>query len=529
VKWFSNLQTSTKLISSFMVIALLLACVGFLSLVNLNRFQSMIAETYEDTQAIDAISQAQLSYLRTRLSIRDVELLANTSQEKDRIVASAMEEMGKVDAEIATYKEMNPTEEELRTLAKFEEKWPAYKDAYNELVQLSYANRFDAYQERLATFDELGVELRSVLTEIIEINIAKAEHSNAESQSIVAASRTTTIVIVLVAVLVSLLMGYGIARLIARPLQQVVALVGKVASGDLRETSPIDTLDEVGRLARAVNDMIANLRGIIRQVGASAHSVAAAAQQISAGTEEIASSSSDQANAVSTMNELMKELTAAIHAVANNAEQAAELTNDTANTARDGGAIVRQAIEGMNRVNEQMQLLVNDSNRIGDIIEVIDDIAEQTNLLALNAAIEAARAGEQGRGFAVVADEVRKLAERSGEATKQISSIIKGMQSNTQSSFQAVSAGVALTERTGEAFSRIVERVNDSSDKVGEIAAASEEQAAQSSEAMTSVATIAAASEEAAAAAEQTAASSQALARLAEELNESVAMFKTEV
>jgi methyl-accepting chemotaxis protein len=180
----------------------------------------------------------------------------------------------------------------------------------------------------------------------------------------------------------------------------------------------------------------------------------------------------------------------------------------------------------MKRVNQQMSKLEKDSKQIGDIIEVIDDIAEQTNLLALNAAIEAARAGDQGRGFAVVADEVRKLAERSGEATKQITTIIKDMQENTQQSVKAVGDSVLSSQKTGETFENILTMVNESADKVSEIAAASEEQASQSSEVLAAIENISAGTEEAAAASEETAATAQSLAQLAEELNEAVEVFK---
>jgi methyl-accepting chemotaxis protein len=216
----------------------------------------------------------------------------------------------------------------------------------------------------------------------------------------------------------------------------------------------------------------------------------------------------------------------AINSVASSAEEASELSNKTVGIAQDGGEIVRSSIGGMNLVNQQMLRLQEDSNKIGEIIEVIDDIADQTNLLALNAAIEAARAGDQGRGFAVVADEVRKLAERSSEATKQITSIIKGIQDNTQQSVKAVEQGVISSQKSGKAFENIISMVNDSANKVTEIAAASEEQAAQSSEVMSSIESISAAAEEAAASSEETASTAQSLAQLAEELNNSVSIFK---
>ncbi|WP_159888443.1 methyl-accepting chemotaxis protein [Paenibacillus puerhi] len=304
---------------------------------------------------------------------------------------------------------------------------------------------------------------------------------------------------------------------LTKPIELMVTHVQQIADGDLREDLPIRTKDEVGQLASSLNHMVGQFRQLIGGIIQSSMNVAAASQQISASTEEIAGGSSEQARASQTITDLFKELNIAIYNVARNAEKAAELANDTARTAQAGGQEVAVSIEGMNKIKEQMGLLEQDSNKIGEIIEVIDDISDQTNLLALNAAIEAARAGEQGRGFAVVADEVRKLAERSGEATKQITRIIKGMQNNTKVSVSSVADGVEKSLQTGKAFEKIISMVNESADKVSEIAAAGEQQSAQTEEVLRSIESIAAASGEAAAAAEQTASTSQSLAQLAEE------------
>jgi methyl-accepting chemotaxis protein len=527
VKWFLNLKTSVKLISAFVLVAIILAYVGFSGLNNLGKLNVGMDNLYSNNlTSIDHLSGGQILYQRVRVNIRDMHILG-TEKTYPEYIKKLNDLASQVDSEVSVYAKTPLTAEEEVELKKFYTVWDKYKKFLQEAMKLNNENKSEEFKAFLAGgFKLSGDDVDAAFEKLVQMNVALGEKSNKDGKEVYASSRSITILVVIISLLLSVALGWIISQVISRPLNRVVTLVGKVANGDLRETMDINTKDEIGQLAKSVNDMVLNLKTTVGGILTSAESVAAAAEQISASTEEIASGTTSQANDAQTMNELFKELSSAINSVAVSAEQAAEMSNDTLEIANEGGKVIRSSIEGMNLVNGQMTRLAEDSNKIGEIIEVIDEIAEQTNLLALNAAIEAARAGEQGRGFAVVADEVRKLAERSGEATKQITAIIKGMQENTEASVKAVGEGVVSSEKTGVAFEKIIAVVNDSAQKVTEIAAASEEQAAQSAEVTASINSISASTQEAAASSEETAATAQSLAQLAEDLNRSVSIFK---
>ncbi|MDF2721832.1 MAG: methyl-accepting chemotaxis protein [Paenibacillus sp.] len=527
MKWFLNLKTSAKLISSFVTIAILLAAVGLYTFSNMSMLNGNVKEVYNNNlMSIKELSNAQINYQMMRVAVRDMSVNTNKA-EKDKLIQDIEAYKKDYQDSINLYHKTAVTKPEMDELKLFDPILATYFKTYDQAVQIAYGNDLEQFLSfQVSQLNPLGVKMRESLGKLIDMNVQIAEDTYHESNTAYATSRTVTIAVIVIAFLFSVLLGIYISRTIANPLVEIAALVENVAQGDLRGSSSRESKDEIGQLSRSINHMIQSWQTMIGGIMQSSHSVAAASEEISASSQEIAGSSSSQAQAAQQITDLFSELSTAIQSVASGAEQAAELSSETVQTARNGGVIVDASMESMQAVNAKMALLEDDSQKIGDIIEVIDDIADQTNLLALNAAIEAARAGDQGRGFAVVADEVRKLAERSSEATKQITIIIKAMQQNTKISVQAVLDGVAQTSRTGEAFRQIVAMVDASANKVNEIAAACEQQSAQASEVMSSVQSIAAASEEAAAASEQTAGTCQSLAGLADELSTSVASFK---
>lgn len=371
-------------------------------------------------------------------------------------------------------------------------------------------------------------------------------------------------VILILAVLASLYL----ARRISRPLSAVADCAQNIANGDLAlSTIEYQANDEIGDLVKTFSVMTANLRNLVSQVAKSSEQVAAASEELTASSEQsaqaacqiaetitnVAKGASHQVDAVEQAVSVVQEMTAAINHIAVNSNKVSEKSGDTARAAVAGGEAVLQATNQMQMISNSVtqstqvvQKLGASSQQIGEIVDVISGIAGQTNLLALNAAIEAARAGEQGRGFAVVADEVRKLAEQSHEAAQKISTIIRDIQSETNIAVVTMNQGTAEVARgteviaaTGDRFNFIVTMVGDLNNEIQEISAAAEELSASSGEVARSVGsvktvatdtasstqTISAAAEEQSASMEEISSSSQALAHMAGELQAVVSKF----
>ena len=360
-----------------------------------------------------------------------------------------------------------------------------------------------------------------------------------------------------------------LARRIAKPLGQVAAAAGSIASGDLNQKKiEYNGNDELGDLAQAVNTMVINLRSVVSQMSKASEQVAASSEQLTASAEQsavaagqvaetvtaVAAGTATQVEAVDQAVSVVKQMASAIDNIAANSSNVSQKSGDTARAAVAGGQAVSEATAQMEVINasvsqsaQVVKRLGESSKQIGEIVDVISGIAGQTNLLALNAAIEAARAGEQGRGFAVVAEEVRKLAEQSQEAALKIADIIGEIQGETETAVttmtkgtEEVARGTEAIAQTGERFKHIVELVQDLNGQIQEISAAAEELSASSEEVVASVdsikdvasetagntQTISASAEEQSASMEEIAASSQALSRMAEELQNAVNKFR---
>lgn len=353
-------------------------------------------------------------------------------------------------------------------------------------------------------------------------------------------ARTLQIGGTLLALLLGIFAAFIITRQITQPLQQTLEVVDRIASGDLTHNITVTRRDELGVLQQGIQRMGATLRDLISGIRDGVTQIASAAEELSAVTEQTSAGVNNQKVETDQVATAMHEMSATVHEVARNAEQASVAAANADKQARDGDKVVGEAIAQIERLagevlrsSDAMTLLEEESDKIGKVMDVIKAVAEQTNLLALNAAIEAARAGEAGRGFAVVADEVRGLAQRTQQSTEEIESLIAGLQNGTRQVSQIMlgsrsltDSSVALTRKAGTSLESITQTVSSIQAMNQQIAAAAEQQSSVADEISRSIVNVRDVCEQTAEASEETAASSVELARLGGQLQMMVGHFK---
>ncbi|MES9969056.1 MAG: methyl-accepting chemotaxis protein [Candidatus Thiodiazotropha sp.] len=383
-------------------------------------------------------------------------------------------------------------------------------------------------------------EMKQTIGSLSKIQDEEAEMFFTETDEAYHSMITWVILCLAVGAIVSLVLAFLIITTISKGVDEIESTAKQLADGDLGARVNYQNKDELGHIADAFNEMADKFHDAINEVKDSVTQLASAAEETSAVTTQTNAGIGQQLSETSQVATAMNQMSATVQEVARNAVEAAEAAREADSTFHQGKQVIDKVIDAIGELAKEVeeaadviQQLESESMNIGSVLDVIKSIAEQTNLLALNAAIEAARAGEQGRGFAVVADEVRTLAGRTQESTQEIEEMITRLQSGANSAVKVMAEGKEMTQvgveqaaAAGEALHSINNAVEQIAGMNTQIASAAEEQSSVTEEINRSIVSINEVAEQSAAGAQQTAAASDDLARLAEQLKGLVERFK---
>jgi len=447
---------------------------------------------------------------------------------------------------------------------------PKSNEAKKKVDGFAEANNNDeAYKVFANTLKPVRAQMISSLETIVKYNEEDAQMFNDRSIQSVKSSIILTISITLLAIILCSIIGYFIARFITRPINQMQYLMARAEEGDLTVSGDYKSRDEIGLLTTDFNKMIDGLREVIWKITIESQNLSASSEQLLASSEqsnqttnqvvmaiqEIASGADSQLKSTEESAKAMEEMASGIQRIAEFSSEVSESSIEASSQAEQGNRAIQKAVDQMGLIRSSVsesshvvKKLGVRSQEIGKIVDVIMDISSQTNLLALNAAIEAARAGEHGRGFAVVADEVRKLAEQSKQSADQIVTIIHQVQIDTdlaivsmEKGSQEVRNGTSVMQEAGESFAKIIYSVRKVAEQISEVSASSEEMSASTQQVTASLFNMkdvaylaysnsesaAAASEEQLATMEEISSAVGALSQMAQELLEITQRFKS--
>jgi methyl-accepting chemotaxis protein len=515
MQWFHNQKIGSKLLLSFIMVALIAGVIGAIGIINIRKADSNSATLYlKATVPISQLSAISTHFQLVRVNLAQI-LLSHEQADKQKYQASMKAHVAEVAKNIELVDKALTGPEEKKLLKDFVDSRARFLPLLMQVNDLSQKGNDD---EALWYYDMDASKAAQVEQDAIdklvafEVTQAKliAERNSAMADSAV----RFTFALAAAGVLLAVIFGLASARNITAPLQEAVRVTRLVAEGDL--TSRIDAKgqDETGQLLQALKDMNGSLVAIVGEVRNGADAIATATEQIAAGNADLSQRTEEQASALEETASSMEELTATVNRNAEHAQQANRLAIGASSVAVQGG-------EAINRVTHTMESITASSRKIADITGVIDGIAFQTNILALNAAVEAARAGEQGRGFAVVAAEVRSLAKRSAAAAKEIKALIEDSAAKVQD-------GSRLVAEAGHTTGEIVTSIKRVTEIMAEIAAASLEQSMGIQQVATAIVQMDDVTQQNAALVEQSAAAAGSLEEQARQLVQMVSKFSIE-
>ncbi|AGL82296.1 methyl-accepting chemotaxis protein [Pseudomonas protegens] len=536
-----SLNIAPRAFLGFALIGCLMLFLGVFALNQMGKIRSATERMSQDTipsiKSVDEFTQLSL-----RQRVQAYRLLLNREPQAQQQTLDAIDQRNqKIEEARAQYLKLISSPEERLAYEQYGTLLSHHRQLESQLIELSHNNQLEAMQQLLNTeLMDSAEKINAVLNQLVEINSHYATVADDDAAAQYRRAFNLVVGLLVLASALTLLFAWRLIRSITQPIANALRAAEEIAEGNLTRPITVDGSDEAGRLLQAMVTMQEKLRDTLQSISGSAHQLASAAEELNSVTEEGARGLTQQNNEIEQAATAVNEMTSAVEEVARNAVSTSEASKSATTSAGDGRDLVRETVSAIERMSSDVQGtasligdLANESRDIGKVLDVIRGLADQTNLLALNAAIEAARAGEAGRGFAVVADEVRALAHRTQQSTSEIERMIGSIQSGTEhavdsmrNSTERAESTLSIARGAGQSLDTINSAISEINERNLVIASAAEEQAQVAREVDRNLVNIRDLSVQSTTGANQTQAASSELSRLAVDLNNLVTRFK---
>ncbi len=535
-----NMNIAPRAFLSFALIGGLMMILGVFALNQMSKIRGA-AENITNNSVPSIKSLDEFTQLTLRLRVLSYRLLVNREPDVQQKTMELLEMRNQqIRTAQATYEKLIANPQERAAYDQYVQLLGQYRQIEDRMKTLSRNNQIDELRSLLNT-DLLNNSeaVNAVLNKLLEINTQQSHDTNQQAADQYDSAFNLVITLLVIATALTLLFAWLLTNSITQPIANALSAAEQIAEGNLTRPITVDGQDEPGRLLLAMSKMQDKLRDTLQRISGSATQLASAAEELNSVTDESARGLTRQNNEIEQAATAVNEMTSAVEEVARNAVSTSEASKNATSSAGDGRDLVQETVSAIERMSADVQStatligdLANESRDIGKVLDVIRGLADQTNLLALNAAIEAARAGEAGRGFAVVADEVRALAHRTQQSTSEIERMIGSIQSGTEHAVDSMRNSTERAESTlniARGAGMSLDTINSAIVEINErnlvIASAAEEQAQVAREVDRNLVNIRDLSVQSATGANQTSAASNELSRLAVDLNTLVGRF----
>jgi methyl-accepting chemotaxis protein len=512
MKWFSNLNIKVKLVTCFIIVAIFTGIVGLIGISNMSAQNKSAKNIFNN----NFLPSQEFAKIQKNLIVIRADYILMLYERDATKFQQRVDEVNKLTSDIDKSLESNASnmisKDENTVYNTLKEDLKTYINSRTEGINQIKAGSFNDAIVGLPAVSKTREKVDQDVQQLIDLNVKIADDTNYQSGKDFSTQSIIMIVIIAVAALLAVALGVILARIIGKPLSQLVVAANKIAEGDLDTNIGVDTKDEIGILASAFRKMSKNINEVMTNINNASEQVASGSKQVSDSSIALSQGATEQASSIEQLTASIEEVSSQTKENADNANEANELAEIAKENAVQGNSQMKEMLRAMEEINES-------STSISKIIKVIDEIAFQTNILALNAAVEAARAGQHGKGFAVVAEEVRNLAARSANAAKETTAMIEG-------SIKKVEGGTKIATDTAEALNKIVGGIAKVANIVGDIAIASNEQAVGIAQINQGIMQVSDVVQTNSATSEESAAASEELSSQAELLRELVSRFK---